>query len=248
MYGLVGYPVGHSFSAFFFNQKFEKENIAESYNLFSVEKLDKIRKIITDNPDLKGFNVTIPYKTEIISYLDKITPEAAEIGAVNVVKIIRDKTNYYLLGTNTDAFAFKDSLLPFIDKKNFTALILGTGGASKAVSYALKKLGLNYKFVSRNPSLNQLGYNDLDENLINNFRIIVNTTPLGMFPSTERCPELPYNELNANHLCYDLIYNPPLTLFLKKCLEAGAYIKNGKQMLELQALKSWELWNDPEFL
>lgn len=259
MFGLIGRKIGHSFSAKFFNEKFLKEGIDESYHLFPLEKLDSFPDLIKEHPDLKGLNVTIPYKQEIFQYLNEISPEAKEIGAVNVIKIKDSEKNdkkengnklshnisdeKYLIGYNTDYKGFMDSLVPYLKKDVNKALILGTGGASKAVEYVLKQFGIDYLKVSRNPQQDEIGYEDIDENMMKSHKLIINTTPVGMYPNVEECPSIPYNLLTPDHICYDVIYNPTTTLFLKKAEEKGATIKNGIEMLHLQALYAWEIWS-----
>lgn len=244
MYGLIGKHLGHSFSSEFFNNKFRREGLKERYDLFPIDDIKKISSLINDYPDLKGLNVTIPYKEEIIPFLDKISDEAKAIGAVNVVRIIRDDTAYRLEGHNTDCIGFRESLLPLISSVNHKkALILGTGGAAKAVDYVLSDLGVTTLFVSRKSGNNNITYSDLTEEIISQNTLIINATPLGMWPDLDSCPPIPYNFLTENHLCYDLIYNPTETLFLRKAKAKGALIKNGFEMLKIQALAAWEIWN-----
>lgn len=248
MYGLIGKSLVHSFSADFFNEKFRREKIPQSYRLFPLEDIASLPSLIQTHPDIEGLNVTIPYKEEVIAYLDSISPEAREIGAVNVIKI-EDRSSgpksgvkKFLTGYNTDYIGFRDSLVPLLRPDVTKALILGTGGASKAVAYALKELGLESVKVSRNPSVGQLSYDCLDSRIIRDHLLIVNTTPLGTFPDTGEAPRLPYRDISPLHICYDLVYNPAVTEFLKLCAAEGAVTKNGMEMLRRQAIAAWHIW------
>ncbi len=242
LYGLLGKNIAYSFSKKFFTTKFLNEKLACEYVNFDIQNIKELPEVLDRNIALlKGFNITIPYKEAIFNYLDEIDKVAEEIKAVNCVKII-DK--YYLKGFNTDAYGFEKSLQPLIQPYHKKALILGTGGASKAVAYALKKADIPFLFVSRTPKENQINYTDITDKLILDHTLIINTTPLGTKGKLEtELPNIPYQYITKNHLFYDLIYNPPETKFLKKGKEKGATIKNGLEMLELQALKSWEIWN-----
>lgn len=240
LYGLIGFPLSQSFSKKYFTEKFEKEGIADHrYELFEVPSIQYLKDIFAKHPDLAGFNVTIPYKQEVMQFLDEIDGEAESIGACNCVKINNGK----LKGYNTDASAFETTLLEQLKAHHTEALILGTGGAAKAVKYTLEKLGTSYKFVSRNPGEFDLSYNDLDKSVMEKYTLIINTTPLGSFPKTEGKPALPYELITPRHYLYDLVYNPPLTAFLKEGKERGALIKNGYDMLVGQAELSWNIWN-----
>jgi len=246
LYGLIGYPLSHSFSQAWFRKKFRNEGLpGHDYMNFPLKDISEINDIIKKYHNLLGFNVTIPYKEQIIRYLDDIDVAAAEIGAVNTVKITRkDAKKAFLKGYNTDVYGFEQSLKPFLSKKHKHALILGTGGASKAVVYVLKKLKIDYRFVSRNPSFDiSVKYKELDNNFIKKHTLIINTTPLGMFPGIKSLPDIPYQYINRNHLMFDLVYNPLKTKFLEKGEINGATIINGYKMLELQAEKSWEIFN-----
>lgn len=244
LFGLVGYPLEHSFSKKYFTEKFDKENITDcKFELFSIENINKINAIINLNPELRGFSVTIPYKEQIIPFLTDLDISASEIGAVNSVKAIRQNNDIQLIGYNTDTFGFTESLKPLLTNFNSCALILGTGGAAKAVEYSLKNLKIEYKFVSRSKNTKVLTYSDLTENVISSHKLIINSTPLGMFPKVENCPDIPYNAVTKNHILFDLTYNPEITTFLKKGLEKNATIKNGLEMLHIQAEKSWKIWN-----
>lgn len=245
-YGLIGFPLKHSFSAKFFAEKFQRENIDAEYLNFEIEDIQQLRPIILSNQQLKGLNVTIPYKEQVIPFLDDISPEARKIGAVNVIKIERKPEDRYcrLTGYNTDYTGFRQSISPLIDPASHTkALILGTGGASKAVAQAFTDMQIEWKYVSRTPGINRLTYNDLSPAVIFKHTIIVNASPVGTFPEINHSPDIPYSFLTTRHLLYDLIYNPKETLFLQKGREQGAIIKNGREMLELQALAAWEIWN-----
>ncbi len=243
IYGLIGFPLSHSFSAKYFTEKFKKEGIDAEYHLFPLPDLKGITNIL-DKKELMGFNVTIPYKEKIMDYLDYVSPQALAIGAVNVVKIERDKDgNIKLSGYNTDYIGFMESFQPLINSKCQRALILGTGGASKAVDHALRDLGFETRKVSRNPDSFQIGYCDL-ENQIDKYPFIVNTTPRGTYPNIEDYPDIPYFLLSPEHVCFDLIYNPPITGFMCKAGERGATLKNGLEMLHLQAEAAWKIWNN----
>ena len=238
-YGLIGYPLSHSFSPGYFKAKFERESIENCvYNLYPLEKIAEL-DLLLKTPNLKGLNVTIPYKKQVFAYLDGVEKTAYSIGAVNTIKIENGKTTGY----NTDVYGFEQSLLPLLKAHHVKALILGTGGASKAVEFVLQKNDIEVVFVSRNPGKKKLTYTDIDANLLNDFHVIVNTTPLGMSPNLDSCPDLPYKHLNERHLLYDLVYNPAETLFMKKGKAQNAQVKNGLAMLQLQAEKSWEIWN-----
>lgn len=244
IYGLIGYPLTHSFSMRYFNNKFESENIDAEYVNFEIPDIGDLMEVISENPELSGLNVTIPYKEQIIPYMDEMDSEAALIGAVNVVKIIRGRNgDIRLKGYNSDAMGFQNSIAPLINDKRRKALILGTGGASKAVHRALVNLGVEPIFVSRHPESGELAYSDLTPEVMAEHRVIINCTPLGMYPAIDNCPDIPYNLLTPDHLCYDLIYNPDVTTFMKKAQANGAEVKNGLEMLLLQAFESWNIWN-----
>ena len=243
MYGLIGKKLSHSFSADFFNKKFAEEGIDATYHLLPLETIKDFPGLLQSNPEIKGLNVTIPYKEEVIPYLTELSEEAREIGAVNVIKFIEEKNNLKLVGYNSDCIGFRDSLQPLLRKDIEKALILGTGGASKAVSYVLNNLGIDFKFVSRTPKEGQLTYEDLDKQIMKDHLLIINTTPLGMFPDIKSCAPVPYEELTERHICYDLVYNPGETEFLKRSAKYGAITKNGLEMLHLQALAAWNIWN-----
>lgn len=240
-FGLLGKNISYSFSKGYFTEKFKKINFTHySYKNFNVESIEQFPKIIAETKNLKGMNVTIPYKETVIPFLSKLSKNAKTIGAVNTIKISKNGT---LKGYNTDFHGFKKSIKPLLKKHHQKALILGTGGASKAVAFALRKLGIEFDFVSRNPSEYELSYAELNQELFSEYHIIINTTPVGTFPDTEKCPELDYSLFTDKHIAYDLIYNPEETKFLRLAKENGATIKNGYDMLIYQAEKAWEIWN-----
>ncbi|MEG2820379.1 MAG: shikimate dehydrogenase [Muribaculaceae bacterium] len=244
VYGLIGYPLGHSFSRNFFNQKFESEEINAEYRNFEIPNISLFKEIISKNKDLKGLNVTIPYKEQVIQYLDELDEDARKIGAVNVIKFILDKKNNKCLlkGYNSDIIGFCDSIRPLLKENHTHALILGTGGAAKAVACGLEKFKISSQLVSRNKDNATLTYQELDKSIMLKHHIIINTTPLGMYPHVNECPNIPYDLLTPSHLCYDLLYNPDETLFMKKAKNHGANVKNGLEMLLLQAFAAWEIW------
>ena len=240
--GLIGYPLVHSFSKKYFNEKFDNENIKNvTYQNYELENINELKSLIKRNSDLRGLNVTIPYKEKVIKYLDKIDEKYLNIGAVNVIKIIDNK----LFGINTDYEAFKITLKEWLDNSfNSKALILGTGGSSKSVSLALKELNIDHNFVSRNKRKNVFSYEELlDIKIFSNYKLIINTTPLGMYPKINLLPNIPYRLITKNYFLYDLVYNPKTTKFLEKGKRKGAKIKNGLEMLHLQAELSWNYWN-----
>lgn len=243
LYGLLGYPLGHSFSRNYFNNKFEAENIDAEYINFEIPDINMLMEVISEYYNLNGLNVTIPYKEQVIPFLDELDEDAANIGAVNVIKIIHENNNLKLKGYNSDVIGFCDSISPLLKPHMKKALILGTGGAAKAVMYGLNKFGIDSQLVSRKKTDNTITYTDIDKNIIDEYHIIVNTTPLGMYPNIDECPDIPYELLSEKHLCYDLLYNPDETLFMKKAKENGATVKNGLEMLLLQAFVSYEIWN-----
>ena len=238
-YGLIGYPLGHSFSRKFFTEKFEKEGIDAQYLNFEIPSIEEFPEIIKNNPELRGLNVTIPYKQQVMQYLHSISEEASAIGAVNVVRV-RDG---HLTGFNSDVIGFVNSIRPLLKPHHKKALILGTGGASKAIHYGLeKKLGMETLFVSRTAREGMITYDDITPETLQAYHVIVNCSPVGMYPHVDECPALPYEAMNENNLLYDLVYNPLKTLFMKKGAEQGATVKNGLEMLHLQAIASWRFW------
>ena len=242
-YGLIGYPLGHSFSKNFFNEKFHSESIDAEYVNFEIPAIKELPSVLLANPNLVGLNVTIPYKEQVISYLDELDKDAAAIGAVNVIKIVNQKGKTKLIGYNSDVIGFIQSIEPLLEPQHKKALILGTGGASKAVDYGLRKLGLECKFVSRTPREGMLTYEELTPEIMDEYKVIVNSTPVGMYPHADQYPNIPYECLTPNHLLYDLLYNPDTTLFMKKGADKGAIVKNGLEMLLLQAFGAWDIWN-----
>ena len=244
-YGLIGYPLGHSFSISYFNQKFQDEGINAVYENFEIPDVDLLNEVVDSNPNLKGLNVTIPYKEKVMQYLDTISPEARAIGAVNVIRVTHEGTKIKLKGYNSDVIGFTQSIEPMLDKKwHKKALILGTGGASKAIDYGLRNLGLETVFVSRYERPGTIQYETITPEVVKDYNVIVNCTPVGMYPKTEECPKLPYEAMDSHTILYDLIYNPDETLFMKRGAEHGAQVKNGLEMLLLQAFASWEFWHE----
>jgi len=243
-YGLIGYPISHSFSEMYFSEKFHKENITDSvYKLYPIEDIDSFPEFIRNNPTIEGLNVTIPYKESIIKYLDELDKDAKLIGAVNTIKIKRKAGKIKLTGYNTDAAAFENSLKPYLKSQHNKALILGSGGSSKAIQFVLKKLGISYRIVTHRPlKANYIAYCSLTKSFIQNYKIIINSTPLGMYPDVDSCPDIPYKYLCEDHILFDLVYNPPQTRFLRQGKERCKVTINGQKMLELQADLSWKLW------
>lgn len=241
IYGLIGYPLGHSFSRRFFTEKFLHEGICAEYRNFEIPEAAQLLDVVRDTPNLKGLNCTIPHKQAIIPFLDDLSDEAREIGAVNVVKVMPDGK---LKGYNADIIGFMDSIRPLLKPYHRKALVLGTGGASKAVCTGLTKLGLEWMYVSRAPKEGQLTYSDLTEEIMAQHQVIVNCSPVGMYPHIDEAPALPYDMLTKNHLLYDLVYNPEITQFMQLGQARGAVVKNGLEMLHLQALASWKFWQE----
>lgn len=237
-YGLIGRNISYSFSRAFFSKKFEAEGIDAQYVNFDLQMIEEFPEVLRSSRP-SGCNVTIPYKEQIIPFLDRLDPVALEIGAVNTIKIEEDSS---LTGHNTDYFGFMESLKPFLKPHHKKALILGTGGASKAVAYALQKLAISYSFVSRTPEKNNFSYSDLTETIMRDYKLIINCTPLGTHPNTSNFPAIPVEFIGSQHLLYDLIYNPPVTRFMELGIKNGATAINGEQMLELQAEKAWSIW------
>lgn len=245
-YGLIGYPLGHSFSISYFNEKFENEGINAVYENFEIADITNLREILDSYPNLKGLNVTIPYKEQVIRYLDSISPAAKAIGAVNVIRITHKGKKVLLKGFNSDVIGFTRSIEPMLEPAHKKALILGTGGASKAINYGLRSLGIETKFVSRSKKKDMLTYQELTPTHMQEYKVIVNCTPLGMYPKFEECPMLPYEAMDDKTLLYDLIYNPDETMFMQQGRKYGATVKNGLEMLLLQAFASWDFWNGKE--
>ena len=243
-YGLIGYPLGHSFSKGYFTDYFSQEGIDAEYKNFELPNIEALIDVLQSESTLQGFNVTIPYKQQVFPYLRELDTAAQAIGAVNVVKVIRHDGNVHLKGYNTDYIGFTDSIRPYLKPHHTHALVLGTGGASKAVAYALQQLGLKTRFVSRTSRENIISYDELTPELMTQYTVIVNTTPLGMHPKVDECPPLDYTQLTSQHLLYDVVYNPAKTLFLQRGESAGATICNGMDMLIGQAKAAWTIWND----
>jgi shikimate dehydrogenase len=242
VYGIIGKRLSHSFSRSYFEKKFSGLGIADAVYLnFEIPAITEFPKVLSNHPDLLGLNVTNPYKEEVIPFLNELSEEAREIGAVNCIKITAGKAKGY----NTDVYGFSQSIKPFLDTSHERVLVLGSGGAAKAVAYALRKIGVEVFFVSSSEKRggNSFSYPELNEIIFRSFKLVVNATPLGMFPDVDSCPPIPYQFIGAEHLCYDLVYNPAETMFLKKCREQGARTMNGYSMLQLQAEKSWEIWS-----
>ncbi len=239
-FGLIGKNIHYSFSKSFFSEKFKREKLPHSFENFDIPSIETFPNIILETPDLKGLSVTIPFKEQIFPFLNNLDSEVKKIGAVNTIKISEDRK---LTGYNTDYYGFQKSLEDFLPLQQKTALILGTGGASKAIAYALGNLGFDFKFVSRRSASNRLDYSSLNQSIIENHLLIVNCTPLGTFPNIADCPPIPYKYLTKNHLLFDLIYNPAETEFLKRGKLQGTKTSNGLKMLEQQAEKAWEIWN-----
>ena len=241
-FGLIGFPLSHSFSKGYFSDKFLKEGLADcSYELYPLPNIELLPSLINETPLLKGLNVTIPYKEKVLSFVDIISPAVSAIGACNCIKII----NHTLHAFNTDIIGFEMTLKYKLQPWHKQALIFGTGGAAKAVAYVLDILGIGYYFVSRNENAEKgiLGYDQVNEQLLQNCLLLINTTPLGMYPNTADCPQIAYQFITTQHYLYDLVYNPSLTLFLQKGQENGAAIQNGYAMLLIQAEESWKIWN-----
>jgi shikimate dehydrogenase len=240
-FGLIGYPLSHSFSKSFFDKKFDRENILDAeYQNYPLEKIEDFPALIENIKDLKGLNVTTPYKESIIPYLTELDDTAKEIGAVNTIKFADGK----LIGYNTDAWGFAKSLLGMAHADMKTAIIIGDGGAAKAVKYVLGRIGISYKTVNRTKKENSLTFEELNDELISSTKLFIQTTPVGTFPNVNEMPPIPMNAINSSHKAIDLIYNPEETLFLKSMKEKGATTKNGSEMLQAQALEAWKIWNN----
>ncbi|WP_319501252.1 shikimate dehydrogenase [uncultured Draconibacterium sp.] len=246
-YGLLGYPLTHSFSKRYFTERFETEKIDSTYDNFEIDSITKFPEVVKDNPEVIGFNVTIPYKEQVIPYLDELNDSAKEIGAVNTIRVTRTENGVHLKGFNTDTFGFESSLKPLLKDHHKKALILGTGGASKALKYVLSKLGIEYISASiEELKDNEIRYEDIDEQVISERLLIINATPLGTYPKVETFPNIPYEFITDKHLLFDLVYNPEVTQFMAKGKAKGATVKNGYEMLLNQAKKAYEIWNSEE--
>lgn len=246
VYGLIGQSLVHSFSMDFFNQKFIAEEIDAMYINFELDDIDSLMSIFSEYPTLEGLNVTTPFKEKVIPLLDELDESAQSVGAVNVIKIIRSENGgvMHLIGYNTDMMGFKNSLEPLLSPEKKRALVLGTGGASKAVKKALELLDIEVSYVSRKKSASTITYEELTKQMILDHKIIINTTPLGTYPRIDSCPDIPYRFITPSHLCYDLVYNPSETTFMKKAESQGAQVKNGLEMLLLQAFESYRIWTE----
>ncbi len=242
-FGLIGFPLGHSFSKKFFTEKFENEQIDARYDLYELDNIAKFISLI-ENTELNGLNVTIPYKEKVIPFLDELDDTAGKIGAVNVIKFIRKNNKLILKGYNSDAIGFEEALKPYLKSFHNKALILGTGGASKAINYVLNKLNIETTFVSRTASTDRLTYQDLNQNIINDNLLIVNASPVGTFPHSDECPDIPYQFLTEKHILFDVVYNPSETLFMKKGKQQGVQVFNGEGMLIGQAKAAWKIWTE----
>jgi shikimate dehydrogenase len=244
-YGLIGYPLSHSFSKKYFTEKFLNEGIeGNQYELFPIEYIDSISRLLAENPSLCGLNVTIPHKVAVLPFLNEMDEAAEKIGAVNCISIKEKNGEKYLKGYNTDAFGFEASLKPLLEKHHTKALVFGDGGAAKAVKYVLDKLHIDYKIVVRKAIPNAILYEEITPEILASHTLLINTTPLGMSPNVDTFPDIDYNILGAKHLAYDLVYNPLETTFLIKAAQQGAVIKNGLEMLYQQAEKAWSIWNN----
>ncbi len=247
VYGLIGFPLEHSFSESYFNTKFSTEGIDARYINFEISDIGDLMELVVETPALAGLNVTIPYKEQVIPYMDMLDPVARRVGAVNVIKVSWQRNGSpYFTGFNSDIVGFTESIRPLLratDGNPLKALVLGTGGASKAVCCALEDLGVTPQLVSRAARDGVITYQDITQEVMREHKIIVNTTPLGMYPHTDACPDIPYDLLDKSYLCYDLLYNPEITLFMRRAAAQGAVVKNGLEMLVLQAMESWRIWN-----
>ena len=239
-YGIIGFPLGHSFSKGFFTEKFARESIDAQYLNFEIPDATMLKDVLRENPELRGLNVTLPHKQAVIPLLDELSDEAREIGAVNVIRV-RDGR---LKGFNSDIIGFSESIKPLLQPHHTKALILGTGGASRAIRVGLSRLGIEWTYVTRSPREGMFAYSDLTPEVMKEYTVIVNCSPVGMFPKVDQAPAIPYELLTPKHLLFDLVYNPEDTLFMQKGREQGAIVKNGLEMLHLQAVASWRFWNE----
>jgi len=243
-YGIIGFPLGHSFSRGFFTEKFAREGIDAQYLNFEIPDVAMLKDVLRDNPELRGLNVTLPHKQAVIPLLDELSDEAREIGAVNVIKCTMYDGRWTLKGFNSDIIGFTESIKPLLQPHHKKALVLGTGGASRAICVGLNSLGIEWTYVTRSPREGMFAYSDLTPEVMAEYTVIVNCTPVGMFPKVDAAPAIPYEHLTPKHLLFDCVYNPEDTLFLKRGREQGATTKNGLEMLHLQAVASWRFWNE----
>ena len=242
-YGIIGYPLGHSFSRGFFTEKFAREGIDAQYINFEIPDARMLCDVLCNNPELRGLNVTLPHKQAVIPMLDELSDEAREIGAVNVIKCTINNGQWTMKGFNSDIIGFTESIKPLLQPHHKKALVLGTGGASKAICVGLTHLGLMWKYVSRTPRKGIITYEDITSETLQEYTVIVNCSPVGMFPKVDTAPAIPYGCLTSRHLLFDCVYNPEDTLFMQKGRKQGATVKNGLEMLHLQAVASWHFWN-----
>lgn len=242
-FGLIGYPLAQSFSQKYFTQKFKDEDIDARYLNFEMENIEELPEVLKQHAYIAGFSVTIPHKEIVFEYLDELDDSARSVGACNAIKVNWDQKKPKLIGYNTDLIGFSNSIKPLLRESHQKALILGTGGAAKAVAEAFRLMQIDFKYVSRTKTNNNFNYQELDKNVLKEYTVLVNCTPLGMFPKIDTCPDIPYELLSENHLLYDLTYNPETTLFMQKGIDQGAAAKNGLEMLHLQAEAAWEIWN-----
>jgi shikimate dehydrogenase len=244
-YGLLGYPLTHSFSKRHFTEKFETEKIESTYENFEIDTIDKFPEVIKNNPEIIGLNVTIPYKEQVIPFLDELNDSAKEIGAVNTIQVKRTESGIHLKGFNTDTYGFESSLKPLLKDHHKKAIILGTGGASKALKFVLTKLGIEFVSASiEELKENEIRYEDIDEKMMAERLLIINATPLGTYPKVDTFANIPYGFITDKHLLFDLVYNPEVTQFMQKGLDKGATVKNGYEMLLQQARKAYTIWNE----
>jgi shikimate dehydrogenase len=243
-YGLIGYPLSHSFSKKYFTEKFQNEGITDhQYELFPIGDIKSLPDLLSENPSLCGLNVTIPHKVNVLCYLNEVDEAAEKIGAVNCISIKKFEGETYLKGYNTDAYGFEESLKPLLGPHHTKALVFGDGGAAKAVKYVLEKLNIQYQVVVRTAVPGALLYSEITPEILTSHQLLINTTPLGMSPNIDTFPEIDYSLVGSGHLAYDLVYNPLETTFLAKAAERGAAVKNGLEMLYKQAEKAWAIWN-----
>ena len=241
-YGIIGYPLGNSFSRGFFTEKFAREHIEAQYMNFEIPNVEMLRDVLNENPELRGLNVTLPYKTAVIPLLDELSDDARNIGAVNVIRV----RNGYLKGFNSDIIGFMGSIRPLLQPHHKKALILGTGGASRAIRVGLTQLGLQWKHVSRSAREDMFTYSELSPEILHEYEVIVNCSPVGMYPHVDESPAIPYESLTDRNLLFDCVYNPESTQFMQRGAQQGATVKNGLEMLHLQAIASWEFWNSED--
>ncbi|WP_439183470.1 shikimate dehydrogenase family protein [Carboxylicivirga taeanensis] len=245
-FGLIGYPLAQSFSQKYFTEKFEKEGIDARYLNFEMANIDELPAVLNHHAYIAGFSVTIPHKEHVLKYLDEIDETAQKAGACNAIKVTWENKKPKLKGYNTDLIGFKESIKPLLQSHHKKALILGTGGAAKAIAEAFRSMDIDFRFVSRTKSDEHLPYSELNESILSEYTILVNCTPLGMFPNVNECPDIPYGFASDKHLFYDLTYNPATTLFMQKGIDQGATAKNGLEMLHLQAEAAWKIWNSTD--